>query len=96
MINNILKITLATLIASVSLNAYDVEKNGSWYYVYNNSDLVGAYSTSWNDKYMVGCDSPKKPQNEKTYRETNSYAMSAFYATQREAKNVIIRYCKKR
>lgn len=96
MINNILKIILVSLIASVSLNAYDVEKNGRWYYVYNSSELVGAYTiVSFNNKYMVGCDSPKKPQNKKRYRETNTYAMSNFYTSKREAENTIMRYCKK-
>jgi len=92
------KIVLLILTVGSSLNAYTVEKNGSWFYIYNNSDIVGAYSSSWNGKYSVGCDSPKVPQNQKRYKEISSCYMPMLntYSSQSEAKNTIIRCCKRR
>jgi len=93
------KVLLVLTFSIVSLFAYDVEKEGNWWYIYNGNDIVGAYSkVSFNGKYSVGCDSPKLDQNEKRYRERGgnaNYQMTKYYPTQREAKNTIIKYCKR-
>ena len=98
MFSKLLKIVLFSLVVSVSLSAYNVEKEGNWWYIYNGNDIVGAYSKSWNGKYSVGCDSPKISQNKKKYKELDSCYMPMLktYSSQREAKNTIIRCCKKR
>jgi len=91
------KILLILTFSIISVFAYDVEKEGDWWYIYDGNDIVGAYSkVSYSGKYMVGCDSPKLGQSQKRYRETDSYPMNKTYSTKREAKNTIIRYCKKR
>ncbi|NOR57624.1 MAG: hypothetical protein GQ474_03780 [Sulfurimonas sp.] len=97
MFSKTLKIVLISLIASVSLNAYDVEQNGDWSYVYDGNDIVGAYSNkTWNKKYTASCGSPKLSIYENMYKETNKQAMLQSYSSASAAKNIITQYCKKR
>ena len=81
------------LIMAISLNAYEVEKEGKWWYVYKGNDLVGAYS-KWFDKYTVCCGSPKKPIAENKYISLKTNVM--YRETKREAENAIINNCYKR
>jgi len=97
MMKNIIKKGIVSLSLFSTLGAYSIEKEGSWWYIYDGSDIVGAYSkVSWSSKYSVGCDSPKLAQGEKIYREIDSYPMSKYYSTKTEAQSIIIKYCKKR
>ena len=79
----------------VTLSAYDVEKEGNWWYVYNGNDIVGAYSES-GSKYTVGCGDPKVSSYQTKYIDSSGYYMFQMYKTKREAQNAITQYCKKR
>lgn len=90
------KILLILTFSIVSLFAYDVEREGDWWYIYDGNDIVGAYSKgSWGD-YYVGCDSPKLSQSQKKYIDSSNYYLNKTYSSKREAKNAIIKYCKRR
>jgi len=90
------KILLILTFSIVSVFAYDVEKEGDFYLVYDGNDIVGSYYKSVMGEYSVGCDSPKLMQHQKRYRETDSYPMNKTYSTKREAESTITKYCKKR
>lgn len=91
------KILLILTFGIVSLFAYDVEKEGNWWYVYNGNDIVGAYSYSNGlGKYSISCDSPKLSQSEKRYVDSSNYYSNKFYSSKREAESTITKYCKKR
>jgi len=80
----------------VTLFAYDVEKDGKYWFVYSGNDIVGAY-TEWYDEYRANCGNPNLSVYDNKYVDKRSiiYVMDTF-KTKREAQNAIIQYCKKR
>ncbi len=90
------KILLILTFSIVSLFAYDVEKDGKYWFVYSGNDIVGAYR-EWSDEYRANCGNPNLSIYDKKYVDKRypSYVMDTF-KTKREAQNAIIQYCEKR
>ena len=88
-------LVLFFLIANNSF-AYEVEKEGERWYVYKGSDLVGTYKYfSAVGKYSMGCGDPNVGFYETKYANIRG-TYSEYYSTQREARDAVIQYCKKR
>ncbi len=78
----------------VTLSAYDVEKEGNWWYVYNGNDVVGAYTDYYGNGYKIICGNPNKSVYDNKY--INRTYIMYNVTTKREAKNTIISNCVKR
>jgi len=94
----IIKISFLAILIGTSLDAYSIEKEGNWWYIYNGNDIVGSYTNidTWDGRYSVCCDSPELSQYDKKYRDSSNYYLVKHYETKRKAQNVILKYCKKR
>lgn len=90
------KIVLALSFSIISLLAYDVEKEGDRWYVYDGNNLVGTYTyMSYLAKYSMGCGDPSKGFYETKYADSRG-TYTEYYKTKRDAKNAVIQYCKRR
>lgn len=90
------KILLILTFSIVSLFAYDVEKDGKYWFVYSENDIVGVYR-EWYDEYRAFCGNPNLSVYDNKYVDKRGliYVIETF-KTKREAQNAIIQYCEKR
>jgi len=80
------------------LNAYNLKKEGNWWYMYdNNQYIIGSYTKNYFKKYRVVCGSPSVSETKNKYYD-KSYNMNMMKdtLTDVEAQNRIKKYCKKR
>ena len=72
------------------------EKEGKWWYIYNNGDLIGAYTDHYSQgEYKIACGSPILPVAENKYKDSTNYRSFQYYPTKAEARKAIFAYCKK-
>lgn len=74
------------------------EKEGDWWYIYKDGDVVGAYSDDPLQKgaYKISCGSPRLPVSANKYIDTTNHRSFLSYPTKVEARSAIATYCKKR
>ena len=79
-----------------SLDAYEVKKNGNFSYIYDGDYVVGAYYyASYMGEFHAECDSPQLSKSMRIYKDSSNHQMKTFFTNKKEAKNAIIKYCKK-
>ena len=89
------KILLILTFSIVSLFAYDVEKDGKYWFVYSENDIVGVYR-EWYDEYRAFCGNPNLSVYDNKYVDKRGLYIMDPFKTKREAQNAIIQYCEKR
>ncbi|MGJ0336105.1 hypothetical protein [Aliarcobacter cryaerophilus] len=91
------KVLLILTFSLVNSFAYDVDKEGKWWYIYNGNDVVGAYTDYYGNGYKMSCGDPNKSVYDNKYinKLGQTYIMDNV-TTERVAKNTIISNCVKR
>lgn len=93
---NLKRLFLAYIFLTNGAFAYDVEKEGKRWYVYNGSELIGTYSYfDAIEKYSIGCGDPKVGFYETKYANIKG-TYTEYYSTQRDARDAVIVNCRKR